>query len=72
MEELLIKAKRSWRRMTAATIAFIAITACGIYCIEKGVSIEWFKSYTMAVVLLAFFAIGAIAATDVIAELRGK
>ena len=52
--------------MTIAAILFLAMTGWGIYCIEKGMDIEWFKTYVMGATLLGFFAIGAIAATDVI------
>lgn len=62
--------KKSWRRMTIAAVIFLAITAWGIYCVEKTLDIEWFKSYSMAATLLGFFAIGAIAATDVIDRLK--
>ena len=58
--------------MTMATVAFIAVTAWGVFCLEKGADIEWFKTYTTVVSLLAFFGIGSIGATDVIKELRNK
>ena len=51
-----------------ATVAWLAISAFGIYCLEKGADIEWFKTYATATVLLGFFGIGAIAATDVIGK----
>lgn len=52
------------RRLVIASVAWGAITAFGIYCIEKGVGVEWFNNYTMATVLLALFGIGALTATD--------
>ena len=62
--------KKSWRRITMATVAFFAITAWGIFCVEKGLDIEWFKTYATTVMLLGFFGIGAIAATDFIDRVK--
>lgn len=45
---------------------FLAITGWGVFCVYKGLDIEWFKTYSTDIVLLGFFAVSAIAATDVI------
>ncbi len=58
--------KWSSRRFAIFAVVWLFVTAFAVYCIEKGAGVDWFSKYTMATVMLAFFAIGALTATDIV------
>jgi len=52
------------RRWLAALIGITLVVADKIYCVEKGLDIEWFRIFTDRVVLLTLFGAGLLTATN--------
>jgi hypothetical protein len=52
------------RRWATALLGIALVVADKIYCVERGLDIEWFKIFTEKVVLLALFGAGFITATN--------
>jgi hypothetical protein len=52
------------RRAKFTSVALVLVTVAFYICLFKGTDIEWFIEYGKLVILLLFFIVGGISATD--------
>jgi len=60
------------RRWISALLGVFLIIADKIYCVEKGLDIEWFKLFSNSIVLLLLFGAGFITATNMMHMWRNR